>query len=154
MKLRAALYALVLLVSGVSAGVAVAKWSPTDYYHRMLVLTNDAKAAPVYVKELSGKTILNLSIKNMQEAENIVVDVTGGSFYCPLPPSVTILPKRWVYFSDRYFWKLKHGMKIPAYVVLNGHEDSFEITFTRLSDGTVIKRFPIVKGEGHEKHGH
>jgi hypothetical protein len=154
MNNRKILYGLALLALGIIAGVAVAKYSPTDYYHRTLVLNDDATVAPIYIKDITGRKVLNLSIKNKQGAENIVVDVKGGKFYCPLPPPVTLLPKRWVSFVDKYIYGLKPGIRIPAYVVLNGNEDSYEITFTRLSDATVIKRFPIVKGDGHEKHKH
>ncbi|MEO5357631.1 MAG: hypothetical protein H7844_10080 [Nitrospirae bacterium YQR-1] len=154
MKGRAALYGLAFLVLGVVAGVAVAKYSSTDYYHRTLILNDDAKTTPLYVKNLSGRIVLNLSIKNMQKAENVIVDVKGGRFYSPLPPPVTLLPKRWVSFVDKYIYGLKPGIRIPAYVVLNTNEEPYEITFMRLSDTTVIKRFPIVKGDGHEKHKH
>ncbi|MCG6550899.1 MAG: hypothetical protein L7F77_01120 [Candidatus Magnetominusculus sp. LBB02] len=154
MNIRAVLYALAFLALGAAAGTAVTKFSPSDYYHRMLVLTGDAAAAPVYVKELSGKTVLNLSIKNMQGEENIVVDVTGGRFSCPLPPPVTLSPKSWTSFNRNCFKGLKKGARIPACLVLDGKADSYEITFKRLSDGSVIKRFPIVKGESHEIHRH
>jgi hypothetical protein len=140
-----------LVAAGISIGILVANFKPADYIHGSVVLKEKGQTMPVMIGLGEGRKTVALSVKNLQAAEDVRLTIDGGTIRSTFPPPIVLPFRKWIGFKDNTFQGLRYGQRVPLFITLGGGRCSYELVFSRGSDGKLIKTIPLISGEDHGK---
>lgn len=148
MRYKAFAYAIL----GIAVGVVFAKFSAPNYAHSSVILKENSEAKPIFIKKGIGRKTLALTIKNLQGAAEVRVDIEGGRIESVYPPPMVLSFRKWPALKDSTLTGLTYGDRVPVYIALDEGRESYELLFSRISDNRMLLKVPIVEGERHGPH--
>lgn len=140
---------LACMVLGLAVGAGSAQFRPAHFVHGSVVLKENAEARPLFLKPGLGRKTLALTVKNLQDAAEVRIQLEGGEIRSTSPPPIALpfTATRWPGMEGATMTGLRYGMKIPLYVTLPDAKSGSALSFVRVADGKTLLTVPVIEGE-------